>query len=313
MIQGNDDVIENVNDQDTAIFKSSIKYLYNLTENGNLDVDALKSLYRTKCKLMELRRHIVVHNAKSLERCERCFLEPHKYNTKYEIQPIKIGRFAKKVIAKVNSNKVLTKYQNLYYKKLCSQFPNGFDNHNKLVKVCGHCEKKSTLWMKKPKIVNTFVFTNTLENLVGQKKKKKQKKKKRRDQLELASLKLKNDRESSKVYVEAPKNNEDPNRALEEENEPTHSSDRNSMVDSNPLRIFATSDIVPETTSKKKRMKLSKKEGKIIKKVKPVPLSKAEVEVKKKRLATLSEMLKDAGQSKKGPPKLNIFLQSLNK
>ncbi|XP_076270664.1 uncharacterized protein LOC143202765 [Rhynchophorus ferrugineus] len=144
--------IESVQNQDDAIFKNSILYLHQLTNSTQLNVTTLKSLYRTKCRLMELRNHVVMQNAKRVSRCERCFLEMSD-TAKVEIHPVKTTRFAQKILAKVKDKKLLTSCQRQYYRKLSKKKLLDMKNKQKLVKFCRFCGKKSETIISKVKHV----------------------------------------------------------------------------------------------------------------------------------------------------------------
>ncbi|KAF7269239.1 hypothetical protein GWI33_017695 [Rhynchophorus ferrugineus] len=121
--------IESVQNQDDAIFKNSILYLHQLTNSTQLNVTTLKSLYRTKCRLMELRNHVVMQNAK------------------------RTTRFAQKILAKVKDKKLLTSCQRQYYRKLSKKKLLDMKNKQKLVKFCRFCGKKSETIISKVKHV----------------------------------------------------------------------------------------------------------------------------------------------------------------
>ncbi|CAG9762140.1 unnamed protein product [Ceutorhynchus assimilis] len=160
------DKIETVEDQEKLIIQNSIKYMDQLTRIGPLNLPTLKSLYRTKVRLMELRQKIFLPDQKRYSRCQCCFMDYSEGDTKFEVQPAKLSSFAKQVIAKAKKEAYLTDYQKAYYKKLLKKFPNGFQDQNKLIQTCSHCKKKSVVWMDKP-------IKKTLAKKKPPKKKKK--------------------------------------------------------------------------------------------------------------------------------------------
>lgn len=283
--------IEKVDDQDKLLAHNSIKYLNSLTNLKELNVPTLKSLYRTKCKLMELRRHVFLPREKPNFRCHRCFMNFAEGATQHEIKSTKLTEYAKKVLRKVKNNKVLTAHQRVYYKKLQKKFPNGFGRQNKLVITCGFCQKESEIGMTKPKCM-----TPTKKMSVTTAKKKKKSKKDKFCGLNQALV-------SKSV---AKKKNEHKNKldqtlndsvVFVSEYKPVNNYNNNldASVSMTNTRVFETADFIPLETGirKEKKIKMSRQ---VISKTEPKlqAMSKSKERLQTKQLKNLSSMLKNS-------------------
>ncbi|XP_060517518.1 uncharacterized protein LOC132696608 [Cylas formicarius] len=163
-----------LNEQDSLLLQNSIKYLHDLCSLKEFNVPTLKSLYRTRSRLMELRNRVYLPSQlnKSSVRCKRCFLNVLDGGASFNIQSMKLSRFARKVIVKAARKRVLTKYQTKYYEQLKKQYPDGIVDQNRLVIVCKYCKQRSTIRMLKPKKPLKLTKTQTSKR---RKKKKKDK------------------------------------------------------------------------------------------------------------------------------------------
>ncbi|XP_066245123.1 uncharacterized protein [Euwallacea similis] len=298
--------ITRVEDQDRAITHNSIKFLDRLTNIRRLNIPTLKSLYRTKCRLMELRRQIYLPQVKPHERCRKCFMNFSEANTKFEVQSMKLTDFARKVVAKVQKGLPLTAYQRIYYKKIKKKYPNGYgQKQNKLVLRCIFCEEKTEVYMNKPQPKKTK--PKVTPNLVNKKKSKKKDKfcglnqsvvllsSTEKEQNQINSLTVPPD--ATKVFKEA-----------QEKTINTSSSMTNT-------RSFQTSRLLPKVNLRSKAKIIRKKKNENSKEVvKPTlkHVMKANEKTQKKKLNSLSNMLKKVNENTGKPQsKLKAFLDSL--
>ncbi|KAL1493768.1 hypothetical protein ABEB36_009458 [Hypothenemus hampei] len=291
------DAIHTVAEQDKLISEHSIKYLDQLTKFNMLNNPTLKSLYRTRSRLMELRHHVFLPEKNINSRCQRCFLNFSEGMTKYEIQPAQINRFTRAIFKKVETNVKLTKFQRLYYKKTKNKFPRGIQNQNKLISMCQFCHKKTELFINKP---NRKVVPTTKKLI---KPKKKQKKKDKfcglnpNAVLQTITTKLKG--------VQSKPINSNKNVLK------LNSQDENKSI---AARGFQTSNIISlNSRSKKRKIKICEKGNKIALPSAPPKMTKAKEKLQKKNLNNLTNILKQAnvksnmGQNSKLVAFLNIL------
>ncbi|KAJ8921024.1 hypothetical protein NQ315_015820 [Exocentrus adspersus] len=155
-------------ENDDKIFQNSVSYLHNISSMG-FNPPALKCMYLTKARLMELRKNIQLpfYTTKSTVRCQRCFLNLIDGPASYKVTPEeKKSRFARRMLTKLDEDKPLTKYQRKYVKRL-NQFKG-----NRLMITCKFCKKECLIKMAKPK---KLVTAKDLK-ITKQKKKKTKKK-----------------------------------------------------------------------------------------------------------------------------------------
>ncbi|XP_050295105.1 uncharacterized protein LOC126735196 [Anthonomus grandis grandis] len=299
----NKEDIAYADDRDRLIIRNSIKYLHNLTFMDPLNVPTLKSLYRTNCRLMELRRHMFLPEKKSYERCERCFMNFSEGDTtNIEIQPVKLTAFAKKLINKVKTKGTnsLTPYQKIYYKKLFREHITEVKRQNKLVITCSFCKKPSEVLLDKPKLPK-------VAQTPQEQPKKKKKKKKKKDKL--CGL------NESVVFVSSTKAPR-PKKPTNENSDTVPSmspSKLNQTVSMSNIRALQPAGSLKRKGKKQKQnLKVSKKKPALApKQLQPsTSISKAKDRLKQKSLNTLSELLKNGGAEKK-QSKLKQFLDSL--
>ncbi|KAJ8968595.1 hypothetical protein NQ314_002261 [Rhamnusium bicolor] len=157
-----------VNNND-ELFQNSIKYLHSVSHLPALNVPVLKSFYSTKGRLMELRRgmYLPSNMTRTSVRCQRCLLNlldgPASYRIKAEQ---KNNKFARKVLAKAQRNKPLTKYQREYLDRF-SNF-----SGNQLAITCKFCKKESLIKLQKPE----RAIRSRVSTVLSQKKKKNKRK-----------------------------------------------------------------------------------------------------------------------------------------
>ncbi|XP_066141739.1 uncharacterized protein [Euwallacea fornicatus] len=297
--------ITRVEDQDRAITHNSIKFLDQLTNIRRLNIPTLKSLYRTKCRLMELRRQIFLPQVKPHERCHKCFMNFSEANTKFEVQSMRLTNFARKVFAKVAKGLPLTVYQKIYYKKIKKKYPNKYDQkQNKLVLTCMFCGEKTEVHMNKPQPKKTK--SKATVNLINKKKPKKKDKfcGLNENVVLLSSIKKKQNQINSSAVVP------DSTKAFNETQEKT----TNVSISMTNTRSFLTSKLVSKVNSKSKAKITRKKKENSKEVVKPAlkNVKKVNEKIQKKKLNSLGNMLKKVTENTgKTQSKLKAFLDSL--
>ncbi|VEN38383.1 unnamed protein product [Callosobruchus maculatus] len=136
-------------EDEKRIFKNSIEYLHQIS--SFLKTPALKTVFNTKSRLMELRQGIFVPSGKV--QCQRCLLNFHDGPAKYRIKKSKkMNKFAKKMKAKEQKGKPLTAYQRKFLKKF------KYHEGNTLVIKCKFCEKTASFPLTKPKKVKPILL-----------------------------------------------------------------------------------------------------------------------------------------------------------
>ncbi|ENN71820.1 hypothetical protein D910_10268 [Dendroctonus ponderosae] len=284
-------------EQDNVIIQNSIRFLHTLTNLRKLNVPTLQSLYRTKCRLMELRRHVSMPVQKPYQRCEKCLMKFSEADTGFEITPSKPSPFAKKIIEKVRKNQPLTDFQKAYYKKLLKRFPKGFQEQNKLTLTCNFCKNGTIVAMNKPKRQRQVKAKKP-----PAKTKKKSKKKDRfcglnQSVVLLSSAKKKPESENANT-----KNTQETSLHPIQPFEATTGTMTNSRMLQTPLKSIRN----------KHAIRLAKKKENVVTEVLLPVISKAKAKQNKKRLNDLSRLVQNRGKSKsKQTPRLKDFLASL--
>nr|CAI5868288.1 unnamed protein product [Callosobruchus analis] len=140
-------------EDEKRIFKNSIGYLHKIS--SLLKTPALKTVFNTKSRLMELRQGIIVPsglNRPSVQ-CQRCLLNFHDGPARYRIKKSqKLNKFAKKIRTKDHKGKPLTAYQRKFLKKF------KYHEGNTLVVKCKFCKKEVSFQLPKPKKVKPILL-----------------------------------------------------------------------------------------------------------------------------------------------------------
>nr|CAH7714770.1 unnamed protein product [Callosobruchus chinensis] len=133
-------------EDEKRVFKNSIQYLHQIS--SFLKTPALKCVFNTKSRLMELRQGIFVPSGPNRPsvKCQRCLLNYHDGPARYRIKKTeKLNKFTKKIKAKEQNGKPLTAYQRKFFKKF------KYHEGNTLVIKCKFCEKAASFQLPKPK------------------------------------------------------------------------------------------------------------------------------------------------------------------
>ncbi|KAK9869382.1 hypothetical protein WA026_003139 [Henosepilachna vigintioctopunctata] len=157
-------------DDNSQIFKNSIKFLYNISDAIPNNVPSLKSYCALKSRILEIRSKLYLPQqmTKATVRCSRCCTSFTDYTPSVELKPKrKISKFAKKILKKIKNGKKLTTYQKNYSEHLTNIDCNIINTE------CQNCKNETKIEVK-----IEAKCPNENNNLINQKVISKKKKKK---------------------------------------------------------------------------------------------------------------------------------------
>ncbi|CAH1998206.1 unnamed protein product [Acanthoscelides obtectus] len=297
------------------IFQNSIEYLHRIS--SFLKVPALKTIFNTKSRLMELRTGILLppNMTKASVKCQRCLLNFQDGPAKYSIKKAqKLQRFARKIKSKEQKGKPLTAYQRRFFKKF------KYHEGNMLIIKCKFCDKQASIQLQKPVKEKTI-------SLITPKKKKKRKDKsaglnqevlrnfvsKRQDSVIVLDDSIRESSQNKSVIViedsfaKTPKKVNITNTSRSKKSVLQKSS---SSTPKNSHKSIISKRSILKDSPRLPPIKKNVLKGKIKKKLNKKMIETKEAKKKKKNLSKLGSLLKDT--NKKSPSSsLNHFLQCL--